>query len=127
MYYNWIQFLHTGVYDTPKVLSIRPNSTNVTVGDNISLLCEVKAPVTATIIQWFMNGSLIHELKGHGEGGEILSNLTLTNVTQKDGGVYTCSCFYNRSIVTAGRNITCNSLSVQLDVKGNYLAMCIHS
>ena len=87
----------------------------------------MKAPVTATIIQWFMNGSLIHKLKGHGEGSEILSNLTLTNVTQKDGGVYTCSCFYNRSIVTAGRNITCNSLSVQLDVKGNYLYVYIVS
>ena len=129
MYYSWIQFLHTGVYDTPKVLNISvwPNSTNFTVGDNISLLCEVKAPVTATIVKWFMNGSPIHELKGHGEGGEILSNLTLTNVTQKDGGVYRCSCFYNRSIVTAGRNITCNSLSVLIDVKGNYLYVHIVS
>ena len=101
-------------------ITVWPNSIYVTVGDNVSLLCEVKAPATATIVQWFMNGSLIHKSKDYGEGDEILSNLTLTNVTQKDGGIYTCSCFYNRSIVTTGRNITCSPLSVLVHV-GTYV------
>ena len=102
-------------------ITVWPNSTYVTVGDSVSLLCEVKAPATATIVQWFMNGSLIHESSHYGEGDEILSNLTLTSVTQKDGGIYTCSCLYNRSIVTTERNITCNPLSVPIHVMG----MCI--
>ena len=99
-------------------ITVWPNSTNVTVGDSVSLLCEVKAPATATIVQWFMNGSLIHESKEHGRGDEILSNLTLTSITHKDGGIYTCSCLYNQSIVTTAGNITCSPLSVLVHVKG---------
>ena len=124
--YNWTQqFLHTGVYDTPKVLSITvwPNNTNITVGNNVSLLCEVKAPATATIVQWFINGSLMHGSQHYGEGDEILSNLTITSVTQKDGGIYSCSCLYNRSIVTTERNITCNPLSISVHIIG----MCNYS
>ena len=119
-------YIHTGVYDTPKVLNITvwPNSTNVTVGDNVSLLCEVKAPASATIVQWFMNGSLINESMHYGEGDEILSNLTLTTVTQKDGGNYTCSCFYNNSIVSTKTNITCNPLSVLIHVMGKLGCIC---
>ena len=111
-------------------ITVWPNSTNVTVGSKISLLCEVKAPAMATIVQWFMNGSLIHGSKDYDERvDKVLSNLTLTSVTQKDGGIYTCSCLYNRSIVTTERNITCNTLSVSVHVIGMcnsaiYVASC---
>ena len=78
----------------------------------------------ATIVQWFMNGSLLHGSNDCGEGDEILSNLTLTSVTQKDEGIYTCSCLYNRSIVTTERNVTCNPLSVLIHVMGKLGCIC---
>ena len=70
-------------------------------------------------MEWLKNGHKV-TLK-HIEtlqGDEIVSNLTIANVTQQDNGNYSCRCYYNRSIVTTTGNISSNTDTVQVHVGG---------
>ena len=87
---------------------------NIRVGDTMSLLCLFKAPSKDTIVQWLKNDALITALN-HNEtvqGDELLSNLTIINITSEDQAKYTCNCFYNRSIVTSAATITSKNMSI---------------
>ena len=74
--------------------------------------------MNTTIVQWLRNGLLISTFE-HCEaeiGDELMSALTIINVTKKDEGNYTCFGFYNSSIVTTKKIITSNSKSLLLSV-----------
>ena len=77
-----------------------------------------------TVVEWLKNDSIV-TLKHYetAQGNEIVSNLTIINITHKDEAKYTCGCFFNRSIVTTKNNVTCNTVSIEVRVKG----MCVCS
>ena len=83
----------------------------------------MEAPEVGTVVEWLKNDSIV-TLKHYetAQGNEIVSNLTIINITHKDEAKYTCGCFYNRSIVTTENSVTCNAVSTQVQVKG----MCMH-
>ena len=109
------------VYNYPKVLniSVLPSTSTIAVGSNVCLLCWIKAVLKGTIVEWLKNGHKV-TLKHNEtqEGNEILSNLTIVNVTQGDNGNYSCRADYNRSIVTATKNISSNIVTVQVHIGG---------
>ena len=109
------------MYSYPKVLniSVLPSTSTIAVGSNISLLCWIKALLKGTVVEWLKNGhkvTLEHIEIQH--GNDILSNLTIVNVTQEDNANYSCWCYYNRSIVTTAGNISSNTKTVQVHVGG---------
>ena len=121
----------TDVYDYPKVLNITvlPNTSIITVGSNISLLCWIKAPFKGTIVEWRKNGNnttLKHIVVE--QENEILSNITIVNATQEDNGNYSCRCYYNRSIITSRETISSNTDTILLLVKGKATyTLCINN
>ena len=109
------------VYSYPKVLniSVLPSTSTIAVGSNVSLMCRIKALLKGTIVEWLKNGYKV-TIK-HNEtqqGNEILSNLTIVNVTKDDNGNYSCRAYYNRSIVTTTKNISSNTVTVPVHIGG---------
>ena len=81
-----------------------------------------------TVVEWLKDDSIV-TLKHNetAQGNEIVSNLTIVNITHKDEAKYTCGCYYNRSIVTTKNNVTCNTVSTLVHVKGKCICSCISS
>ena len=110
-----VYIVYIGVYPAyPEVLyiSLWPNKTVYRVGESVSILCQFKAPVMGTVVQWLKNGSPISTINHYKteQGDEFASNLTITDFIQDGQANFSCYCFYNRSIVISQRPIVSNTM-----------------
>ena len=114
------------MYDYPEVLNITvwPGNTNIKVGDNVTLQCQLKgAPMMYTDVMWLHNGSSVDKMK-HFEienGSEIFSTLNIADFAQRDGGNFTCYCSYDRNKVKTEEAIISNAMSVMVYAEGSYV------
>ncbi|XP_027311150.3 adhesion G protein-coupled receptor F5 isoform X1 [Anas platyrhynchos] len=121
------KFLNQSYYLIPSSFTTEiTNETKFTVspeeifeGDTVTLMCEINAePGNAA---WYHSNQTIsnssqHLLKTEFTTGELKSNLTITNVTTKDSGSYTCVFSkisdYYRLTYKSIQDITVSSLSI---------------
>ena len=86
---------------------------NVAEGDNITITCESTGNPLPTIIWSRANGARVLvgdsvNYTGNENVSRVSRNLTLTNASREDTGVYTCSA--NNSIGSVSSNV---SITVQ--------------
>ena len=95
---------------------------NITEGDNITITCESIGNPLPTVIWSRTNGARV--IAGNYTESQNVSkvsrNLTITNVSREDTGVYTCSANNSVGIVSSNVSITVQCKFVLSNVLCSY-------
>ena len=108
-------------FDTDSVNIVNPvdNATTITITENTAtkIICEAEGDPPLTVVWSRINGSLSDRVSvsdsvsvptGYGNVTRVSVNLTITNASREDTGMYTCSA--NNGIGSDSSNV---SITVQ--------------
>ena len=115
-------FIHTAVFNTPKVIAGPNKHIKTKLNDSISLQCQFRAPFEVTIVVWLKDNLPVKNTQHY-------------NITSEDEGIYTCYCYYNRTVVTTSKYVVSNEMSTTLHLRkgtvckvaGNYNVIFMQS
>ena len=136
-------FIHTAVFNTPKVIAGPNKHIKIKLNDSISLQCQFRAPFEVTIVVWLKDNLPVKNTQHYniitttnpGVDDLIVSNLNINTITSEDEGIYTCYCYYNRTVVTTSKYVVSNEMSTIIHLRkgtvckvaGNYNVIFMQS
>ncbi|CAG9533092.1 unnamed protein product [Cercopithifilaria johnstoni] len=77
------------ISSSPPVITETPENQKVSLGSTVTFRCRADGE-PRPFITWFLNGGEIHLLKGHFHVSDDEVELTISGVTKRDEGVYSC-------------------------------------
>ena len=121
-------FLVTVAYEKPNILKDDNKHFKVKLNETVTFQCKIQAPTMdgVTIVVWLKNNWPIQDTEHYkintttnpGVEDLIISDLSINAFTGHDQGIYTCYCYYNRTMVTTSKPVLSNYAYYFLSIDG---------